>query len=346
MKFPSLSSLSDKAGRSFLRFPLAILLAIAGMTISIFLLNAENHFDDALLARCGNGIVSCYLGMLLSVATTVWAERKGWGRKVAAGARLAVLGLTVLYFFLMPDHFEEKTVIRWVLYALGLHWLIAVIAFAGSHRIDAFWQYNKDLFIRILTSLLYTVVLYLGLALALEAIEHLFNIDLSYKWYADTWAVLVGVFNTWFFLSGFPSNYGDITTVDYPKGLKIFTQYVLLPILTVYMGILYVYLFKIILTAHWPSGWVAYLVLGFSVAGILALLLIYPIRYVQKTSLQGNMARFPERANSETFVGPASSRSYAHNLRWFQHCWTRLSYLGRNLRSLGYRQRASGPFWQ
>ena len=112
MKFPSLSSLSDKAGRSFLRFPLAILLAIAGMTISIFLLNAENHFDDALLARCGNGIVSCYLGMLLSVATTVWAERKGWGRKVAAGAQLAVLGLTVLYFFLMSDHFEEKTVIR------------------------------------------------------------------------------------------------------------------------------------------------------------------------------------------------------------------------------------------
>jgi len=34
---------------------------------------------------------------------------------------------------------------------------------------------------------------------------------------------------------------------------------------------------------------------------------------------------------SEAFVGPASPRSYAHNLRWFQHCWTRLGYLGRNL---------------
>jgi len=47
---------------------------------------------------------------------------------------------------------------------------------------------------------------------------------------------------------------------------------------------------------------------------------------------------------SEAFVGPASTRSFAHNLRWFQHCWTRLGYLGRNLRSLGYGQRASGPF--
>jgi len=292
MTFPSLSSLFVRAGSSFLRFPLAILLAATGTTISIFLLNSEKHFDDELLTRCGNAIISCYLGMLLSVATAVWVERKAWGRKVSVGVQLGVLALTVLYYFLMPDHFEFKTAIRWTLYALGLHWLIAVIAFAGSHRIEAFWQYNKDLFIRILTSLLYTVVLYAGLALALEAIEHLFNVDLSYKWYADTWAALIGVFNTWFFLSGFPSEYGDIATLNYPKGLKIFTQYVLLPILTVYMGILYVYLFKIIVTAHWPSGWVAYLVLGFSVAGILALLLIYPLRNDEKNKWINGYSKF------------------------------------------------------
>jgi hypothetical protein len=292
MKLPSLTSLLDRAIRSFLRFPLAILLAISGTVISIYLVNSERHYNDAYLVRCGNAIVSCYLGMLLSIAVTVWSERKAWSRKASAGIQLVVLAMVVLYYFFLPDHFEEKTAIRCTLYALGLHWLIAVIAFAGSYRIEAFWQYNKDLFIRILTSLLYTVVLYAGLALALEAIEHLFDVDLRYKWYADTWCVLIGVFNTWFFLSGFPSGYGDITKVDYPKGLKIFTQYVLLPILTVYMGILYVYLFKIVFTAHWPSGWVAYLVLGFSVAGILALLLIYPLRNDENNKWINGYSRF------------------------------------------------------
>jgi uncharacterized protein DUF4153 len=47
---------------------------------------------------------------------------------------------------------------------------------------------------------------------------------------------------------------------------------------TLYLVILYAYLFKIIFTAHWPSGWVSWLVLGFAVAGIFALLLIYPLR--------------------------------------------------------------------
>ncbi|HVU54858.1 MAG TPA: DUF4153 domain-containing protein [Puia sp.] len=292
MKLPSLTSLLNRTVRSFLRFPLAILLAIAGTVISIYLVNSDRRYSDTLLVRCGNAIISCYLGMLLSIAVTVWSERRAWGRKASAGGQLVVMAMVVLYYFFLPDHFETKTAIRCTLYALGLHWLIAVIAFAGSYRIEAFWQYNKDLFIRILTSLLYTVVLYAGLALALEAIEHLFNVDLSYKWYADTWCVLIGIFNSWFFLSGFPSDDGDIITVDYPKGLKIFTQYVLLPILTVYMGILYVYLFKIIFTAHWPSGWVAYLVLGFSVAGILALLLIYPLRNDENNKWINSYSRF------------------------------------------------------
>ena len=37
-------------------------------------------------------------------------------------------------------------------------------------------------------------------------------------------------------------------------------------------------MFKIVYTHHWPLGWVSYLVLGFSVAGILSFLLIHPIR--------------------------------------------------------------------
>jgi hypothetical protein len=44
------------------------------------------------------------------------------------------------------------------------------------------------------------------------------------------------------------------------------------------MIILYAYMFKIIFTGTWPEGWVSWLVLCFSVAGILALLLIWPIR--------------------------------------------------------------------
>jgi hypothetical protein len=105
--------------------------------------------------------------------------------------------------------------------------------------------------------------------------------------------VLIGIFNTWFFLAGFPVDYENpVVIADYPRGLKIFTQFVLLPILTVYLLILYAYLFRIIFTATWPYGWVAYLVLGFSVAGILAILLLWPLREEENNKWVSGYSRF------------------------------------------------------
>ena len=127
---------------------------------------------------------------------------------------------------------------------------------------------------------MYTGVLYAGLALAILAVQKLFSVKIDNDVYADLWIVLTGIFNTWFFLAGFPSNYPKLEDdSDYPKGLKIFTQYVLLPIITIYLVILYAYMGKIVYTHQWPMGWVSYLVLFFSVAGILSLLLIHPVRF-------------------------------------------------------------------
>ena len=292
MKFPSLTSLFESAGRTFLRFPLAILLATAGTVTVIRLAHLAGSSQNISYDRYWNILICCFLGMLLSIALTVPAEQRGWGRGKALGLQSVIMVGVVVFYLLMPAHMGTKALLRYYLFSLGLHLLIAVIGFTGRGRVNGFWLYNKKLFLRILTSALYTSVLYVGLALALLAIDKLFNVDVSYKVYMDLWAVLAGVFNTWFFLAGFPADYENPAEIrDYPKGLKIFTQYVLLPLITVYLLILYAYLFKIVFTAHWPSGWVAYLVLGFSIAGILALLLIYPLRNDEKNRWINGYAR-------------------------------------------------------
>ena len=51
-----------------------------------------------------------------------------------------------------------------------------------------------------------------------------------------------------------------------------------MPIIIVYLLILYSYTFKIIVSSQWPYGWVSYLVLAFAIAGIFSLLLFYPIK--------------------------------------------------------------------
>jgi hypothetical protein len=71
-------------------------------------------------------------------------------------------------------------------------------------------------------------------------------------------------------------------TQEYPKSLKVFTQYVLLPLTTIYLAILLAYEAKIIIEWSLPQSSVAVLILGYTVFGILSILLIHPIRNLEE----------------------------------------------------------------
>lgn len=278
MKLPSLDSLVNKSTASFTRFPLAIVASVTCVICMILFTHLphqqmETHFYYL------NVVMSCCLLMLLSIAATVYSERVQMGLTSKALVQLICFAAVAFYFFSLPDHFMAVNIIRFILFSIGLHLLIAFTPFINRGELNGFWQYNKILLLRILTVALYSVVLYLGLSLAILAVDQLFKAHIEGEIYGDLWFIIAGIFNTWFFLAGFPSEYISLESkTDYPKGLKIFTQYVLLPLITIYLLILYAYMFKIIVTSEWPVGWVSYLVLGFSIAGILSLLLIYPVR--------------------------------------------------------------------
>ena len=64
---------------------------------------------------------------------------------------------------------------------------------------------------------------------------------------------------------------------SYPQILKFFTQFVLIPLLLIYVTILYFYAGKILINWELPRGWVSYLILIFSLFGLLSFLLVHPI---------------------------------------------------------------------
>lgn len=276
MKLPSLHSLISSATETFKRFPLAIIFTFVGCCYCIAWANLPYDVNTSYYS---NIVKSCYLGMLLAVSVTVFSERRKWDAKLKTIARVVVVALIVAYYFSLPQQFMTISFTRFILFTLALHLLISFAPFISYGGINGFWNYNKIIFLRILTAALYTLVLYLGLLLAIVAVDKLFSQNFDNKIYLDLWIVLAGIFNTWFFLSGFPSGFAHLEErKDYPKGLKIFTQYILLPLVSIYLGILYAYMIKILVSAQWPVGWVSYLVVGFSVTGILSLLLIYPVR--------------------------------------------------------------------
>ena len=277
-RFPSHDQLIKNAWGSASRFPLALLSAIIATTISMYLVEHESLASEAFPL---NLMVVAALGIPLFIVLTVFSERRKLTKTGTIILQAVGVVLLAAYYFTLPAGFIEQPQqsIRFTVLTVALHFLVAFLPFIGKDQITEFWQYNKTLFLRFLISALYSAVMFIGLFIALAAADKLFAMEIKYERYFQLWIFLVGIFNTWCFLSGIPERDEQLDQhVAFPRGLKVFVQFVLLPLVGVYSAILFAYELKIIIEWNLPKGWVSQLVLWYAVVGILSMLLLYPLR--------------------------------------------------------------------
>jgi hypothetical protein len=271
VRLPSIQFVITAARAALVRFPFVLFAAVAASVFGLLLIE-----DDDLWQRW---FFPATLGLPLLLALALLAERRGWS--AIHRALLGLGGILVLLAFalLWPRWSEDVAITRWFQLSVAFHLLVAFLPFVGYDEPNGFWQYNKSLFIRFLTAGIFSAVLYAGLAIAVAALDQLFGVDVEPETYGRLWMLIAFLFNTWFFLGGVPRDLAALEqSTDYPKGLKAFAQFILVPIVTVYLAILTAYLVKVIATQDWPSGWIGYLVSSVATLGILAMLLVYPIR--------------------------------------------------------------------
>jgi hypothetical protein len=273
MRFPSIDALVTRSRDVLFRFPWVL---GAGVVAAFAAINAVNGPSMDYWARLS---MVAGLGLPLLTALTLFAEQRGWtgvGRTaLLAGGVLLLAG----FYQVWPGPEETYDAIRYVQLSAALHLLVAFLPFLGRFRRDVFWQYNRRLFEAILKAVLFSGVLFLGLVIALAALDQLFGVDVPGETYARLWFVMAFVANTWIFLGGVPDNLPALANdTDYPKGLKVLSQYILTPLVTIYLVLLTAYIGKILVTGDWPSGWIGYLVASVAVVGLLAFLLVAPLR--------------------------------------------------------------------
>ncbi len=277
LRLPSLSDISESLQSALKRYFLCVIVAIIATTIAFIIVDAEPQGDFPATLKV---LLCCALAMPLFFSVHTLFEQE---KKIHSAVLLAI-GLSIISFFYisLPEEnnngISQTVPYRFVIWNIVFHLVAAFSAFSNYTEINGFWQWNKTLFLRFLLASLYSVVLYFGLAGAILAIDNLFSIDIIDKVYMRLWIVIALLFQPLLFLSGIPNPIQSLQNDDsYPKSLRIFTQYVLLSLVAVYMIILYAYIGKILIEWKIPNGWVCYLVIGFSIAGILALLLLYPL---------------------------------------------------------------------
>jgi hypothetical protein len=280
-KIPSVSELTSKTLVTAKRFPLVLTCAFLGTVFGIWYadLSFANQRNYDWLSEL---IAVSFLGVSFLLSINVYSEQRDWNKTKALSAGLIGVILLMCYYYFPEEYIEsgpDKYGYRFFMMAFVSHLLVATSPFFHGKNIGAFWEYNKTLFVTILTSALYSAALFIGLSIALLSIDNLLGFEIKGERYFQLWILIVGVFNTIFFLSRVPGiSELERKKTSYPKALKVFVQYVLIPLVTVYILILYSYLIKIIVQWQLPNGWVANLVLSFSITGILSLLLLNPIK--------------------------------------------------------------------
>jgi len=279
----SFGEISQKAKNAFAKFPISLIWAILGTLYTIWFIGAEDSILGEEKTPYTKVILIASLGLSWLISTrfliNYFKEEKQQNKQWLIVFPLLFLGW--FYWYLPNDKSAFSNDIysyKITLYYIAGHLFVFFSPFVFTWNKKAYWNYLKIIFIAIVRSLLFSLVLYLGLVLALLALKFLFKIDIEEEVYLKLFVFCLGIVNTWIFLSDFPQKIHNNITINYPKALEVFVKYILIPLSILYLVILYAYSLKILIHWNLPKGWVSYLVIALSILGFSIHILINPIR--------------------------------------------------------------------
>lgn len=218
------------------------------------------------------------LGVFMSVALALFLEEI---RNIYLRLGLNLFAVVLLWIYTLTLPVKLTLADNYQAGVLGL--VFVLLAFAGSflkrNNDIPFWEFSKTVILRLVVAGAFSVVLMVGLSLAVLSLQELFKVAVQDKVYANLSVVCFVIFGPVYFLAGIPA--GDEKhkhEYTFHSLIKILGLYIILPILAVYSLILYVYLIRIVITWELPEGWVSALVTVLSLGGFVCMFLLYPLR--------------------------------------------------------------------
>lgn len=282
MKFvSSLKGIMVGFYRSIKRFPVTILLSIAA-GVTFVAVSEMQPLNNVNLITTLNRIAMIFvLGTFLSLCIKLFFERTD-GENILKLVIYYFAGALVLllYYFFLLNELNMVSETRFI--GVNLALILGFLFIPYFLKKEEYEIYVTKIVTGFFIAVLYSIVLFLGLSAILFTIDKLLSVLIEGKIYYYTWIFVAFAFAPSYFLAGLPLKGQNFTRDDYPKILRVLLLYIVMPLLTAYTVILYIYFVKIIVTWQWPVGLVSHLVLWYSVITAAVLFFITPIRSQSK----------------------------------------------------------------
>mgnify|MGYP000014663619 FL=1 len=257
------------------KFPAPITCSIYLFGIMVLLIHDVIDFDNQ-VDLIGQQIVLSACGFMWFVIARLIATGQGWNRAKEYSLGFSVFAvLAVLVFTRSGDE------LIWLLVPMFIGLLLSVSSAPYLTRRDdaALWGYSLQVYQGTIFALLAATIWGGGTSVSIRTIEYLFETDIPSEIYGDIWSFCLLVLAPLYAL-GYLSGSGSFTDADdnIAPHQNFIVQWVLVPLVFIYVTILYAYFIKIALVQALPRGQLSYLVTGFGCVGVLTYFLGWPLR--------------------------------------------------------------------
>ena len=256
------------------RFPTEVVIVLLATAISIILVHGTGlALSDEIERQLTLSVIACIFLFAAQLSITLAFEVGGIATAVMWTLRATATALALVVMRVL-DLDSDATPIELISLYVGIH---ACIALAPWRRgALATWDIGRTLLVRMGVAGIFTAVLTGGLALAVTSLNVLFDLPIEDEVYGTISVLCIGLFNTMVVLAGVPRA-TDEPQSDLPVALRWFVQFVLIPLVLIFLVILYAYGVRVVFFND-LRGAVAGYVLALNVFALLALVLAWPLR--------------------------------------------------------------------
>jgi len=270
---------------ALIRFPLAI-TGVLVFTVLLILEEVQPSFE---MATRWWIFISLTIVVSLAVVMAMESRFPRWQSLVM---QVIMATLVLWYSSSLADNPTTAQIVQLVVIYVVAVLLAYVGAFLKPGSDGAFRTFAVEVTLQGVISYVFAGVLMGGLSLALYSIKTLFSVDIPEDVFESLMISSMVGFAPLYFLANIPLQEEMMEEESsMPKVLKILGMYILLPILTLYLVILYVYLLTIVVQWELPDGWVSTLVSVLALGGFVTMAIVYPLA-VQKDKLVSWLFRF------------------------------------------------------
>lgn len=256
----------------------------------------ENGWIHVTNIQYGTIIYYLTIGFLLSTVLRVWGEEVSYRRNyyIASITAHVLLIIDAIYLWnLSAGSFNTELFVAHGAFCTALIIGGVFLPFFREKNDVASWNFAVRMFFYLILCYISCAIVYGASALLVNSLDMLFGIHVSNSWYGTIASILLVGTAPSLWLSRIPQ--GDAKFNREAISFKFLVgliRYLFLPIVAIYLVVLYVYGMKILLAMELPKGGVCYLIHAL-MAGCLGIeILLYPQIQAEAKAFEKKMVRW------------------------------------------------------